>query len=235
MEYFYQPNIIEDTLYLDEEESKHCARVLRKKTEDQIIVIDGEGGVYTCKITALHHKKVEFEIIEKKTINKTKHSIHLIIAPTKNTDRIEWFLEKSIEVGVHQISFINCENSERHRLNMSRIKKKVISAIKQCQNPYLPAVNDILSLKDYLRFADQDSEKYICHASSGKGNFLLNSATKHASYQVLIGPEGDFTKEEVIMAEKMGFLPVSLGDSRLRTETAGLVASVLLNALNMEG
>jgi len=234
VEYFYQPNIITDTLYLDEEESKHCARVLRKKIEDQIIVFDGYGGVYTCRITVLHHKKVEFEIIEKKTINKTRHNIHLIIAPTKNADRIEWFLEKSIEVGVHQISFINCQNSERHRLNMSRIMKKVVSAIKQCQNPFIPVVNDMLSLKDYLRSADQDSEKYICHASSGKGNFLLNAANKHASYQVLIGPEGDFTKQEVTMAEKKGFLPVSLGDSRLRTETAGLVACVLLNALNLK-
>ena len=228
MEYFYQPNIIAGDLYLDEEESKHCARVLRKKSEEQICVFDGKGGVFTCKITVIHHKKVEFEIIDKKTIDRTKHSIHLIIAPTKNADRIEWFIEKSIEVGVHQISFINCQNSERHHLNMSRIKKKVISASKQCQNPFLPVVNDIHSLMDYLGSADQDSEKYICHSSSGSGNYLLNAANQYSSYEVLIGPEGDFTKEEVSMAEKKGFLPVTLGDSRLRTETAVVAAASIL-------
>ena len=234
MEYFYQPNIAANTLYLDEEESKHCARVLRKKIDDQIIVLDGDGGSYRCEITALHQKKVEFRIIEKKIINQATYAIHLIIAPTKNADRMEWFLEKSIEVGVHQISFVRCQNSERNHINMSRIKKKVISAIKQCQNPYLPVLNDIISLKDYLSSADQDSEKYICHASSGKGNFILNTANKHTSYQVLVGPEGDFTKEELIMVQEKGFVPISLGDSRLRTETAGLVACVLLNALNMQ-
>jgi len=106
--------------------------------------------------------------------------------------------------------------------------------MKQCQNPYLPVVNDILSFNDYLHIANQDSEKYICHASSGKGNLLLDVANKHASYQVLIGPEGDFTNDELILAENKGFLAVSLGNSRLRTETAGLVACVLLNALNMK-
>lgn len=233
MEHFYQPNIRIGICYLDEEESKHCSRVLRKKIKDQIDVLDGEGGVYTCMITEIQAKKVEFKIIEKKTFKKPRHSIHLIIAPTKNTDRIEWFLEKSIEVGVHQISFIKCQNSGRNRLNMLRIKKKIISAIKQCQSPFLPVVNDILSLQNYLSSVDQDSEKYICHASSGKGNFLFNAANKYASYEVLIGPEGDFTKEEVTLAREKGFLPVTLGDSRLRTETAGLVACVLLNALNM--
>ena len=234
MEYFYQPNVISDTFHLDEEESRHCARVLRKGIDDQIIVFDGNGGVYTCKITSVHDKKVKFDIIGKETIKKAGFTVHLVIAPTKNTDRIEWFIEKSIEVGVDRISFINCQNSERHRINMSRIKKKIISAMKQCQNPFLPEVNNILSFNDYLRSSDPDSEKYICHASSGKDNFLLNVANKHTSYQVLIGPEGDFTDGEIILAENKGFLPVSLGNSRLRTETAGFVACVLLNALNMK-
>ncbi len=234
MEYFYQPNIISDAFHLDEEESRHCARVLRKRIDDQIIVFDGSGGVYTCKITSVHGKKVEFDIIGKETIKKAGYTIHLVIAPTKNADRIEWFIEKSIEVGIDRISFINCQNSERHRINISRIRKKIISAMKQCQNPFLPEVNDILSFNDYLHSSDQDSEKYICHASRGKNKFLMNVANKHSSYQILIGPEGDFTENELILAENKGFLPVSLGISRLRTETAGFVACVLLNALNMK-
>lgn len=234
MDYFYQPDIKSDTFHLNEEESRHCAKVLRKKAEDQIIVLDGEGGIYRCKIKNIDHKKVEFEVIDKRFDKKPGYYVHLVIAPTKNAERIEWFVEKSIEVGLHQISFINCHNSGRHRLNMHRIRKKVISAMKQCQNPYLPALNDIIPFEDYLDIAAQNSEKYICHAPDGKGNFLLDAAKRNASYQVLIGPEGDFTREELILAEEKGFIPVSLGDSRLRTETAGLVACVLLNALNLK-
>ncbi len=234
MDYFYQPDIIHDAFHLDEEESRHCAKVLRKKIEDQIIVLDGKGGIYTCKIKKIHGKQVEFDIIDKRTREESGYSVHLVIAPTKNADRIEWLIEKSIEIGLHQISFIDCHNSERHGLNMARIRKKVISAMKQCQNPYLPIVNDILPLKDYLDTADENSEKYICHASGGKGNYLINAANRGSSYLVLIGPEGDFTKEELSQTEKKGFIPVSLGNSRLRTETAGLVACVVLNELNLK-
>lgn len=234
MDYFYQPDIISDAFYLNEEESRHCARVLRKKVDDLITVLDGVGGIYRCKIKSIHHKKVEFEIIDKKNTAKSDYSVHLVISPTKNVDRIEWFIEKSMEVGLHQVSFIDCRNSERHRLNIPRIRKKMISAMKQSRNPYLPVVNDILPFEDFLNISAQNSEKYICHATSGKGNFLLNAASKDNAYQVLIGPEGDFTEEELSLAENMGFLPVSLGDSRLRTETAGLVACVLLNALNLK-
>ena len=234
MDYFYQPDITSDVFHLDEEESRHCVKVLRKKVEDQIVVLDGNGSIYTCKIKGVHHKKVEFEVIDKRTIEKSGYSIHLVIAPTKNADRIEWLIEKSIEIGLREISFIDCHNSERHRLNITRMRKKAISAMKQCQNSYLTIVNDMLSFEDYLDTVAQNSEKYICHASAGKGNFLLNAANRGASYDVLIGPEGDFTTEELTRAEKKGFLTVSLGDSRLRTETAGLVACVILNALNLK-
>lgn len=234
MDYFYQPDIISDAFHLNEEESRHCAKVLRKKVEDQIFVLDGAGAIYRCEIKSVHHKKVEFEIVDKRAVEKSSYSVHLVIAPTKNPDRIEWFIEKSIEVGLHQISFIDCRNSERHRLNMPRIRKKVISSMKQCQNPFLPVVNDILPYQEYLETAVQNSEKFICHSTGGKGNYLINAAKRDAVYQVLVGPEGDFSKEELTIAEKKGFIPVSLGDSRLRTETAGLVACILLNALNLK-
>ena len=234
MDYFYQPDISSDVINLNEEESRHCVKVLRKKVEDQIFILDGNGGIYRCKINNIHRHKVECDILEKKTIKKSSYSIHMVIAPTKNADRIEWFIEKSIEVGLHQISFIDCHNSERHRLNMARIRKKAISALKQSKYPYLPVINDILSFEDYINKSEQDTEKYLGHASDGKNNYLLNIAKSDSSYEVLIGPEGDFTKEELILAENKGFIPVSLGDSRLRTETAGLVACVLLNALNLK-
>lgn len=234
MDSFYQPDITSDIIHLSEEESRHCAKVVRKKVEDQIIILDGHGGIFRCKIKSIHHKKVECYILEKRIVKKPVYSVHVVIAPTKNADRIEWFIEKSIEVGLHQVSFIDCHNSERHRLNMARIRKKAISAMKQCQNPYLPVISDILSFENYLHTIDQNTEKFICHASGGKNNYLLNTANSNASYEVLIGPEGDFTKEELILAEKKGFIPVSLGNSRLRTETAGLVTCVILNALNLK-
>jgi 16S rRNA (uracil1498-N3)-methyltransferase len=234
VDYFYQPDIIFDAFHLDEVESRHCAKVLRKKVEDQILVLDGKGQIYTCRIKKIHPKQVEFEIINKRIMEKSSYSVHLVIAPTKNADRIEWLIEKSIEIGLHQISFIECHNSERHRLNMARMRKKAISAMKQCQNPFLPIINELIPIKEYLDTADENSEKYICHASGGKGNYLINAAYRDASYQVLIGPEGDFTEEESSLARKKGFIPVSLGNSRLRTETAGLVACAILNALNLK-
>jgi 16S rRNA (uracil1498-N3)-methyltransferase len=234
LDHFYQPDITSGILYLDEDESKHCVRVLRKKAGDEIIVLDGKGGIYTCMIIDPQHNKTKFEIIEKRFVEKPAHFIHLSVAPTKNIQRIEWLLEKCIEVGVQSITFLNCKNSERKRVNKERMIKKAINALKQSKNVHLPVINDIKPFIEFIDNHDSGSGKYICHADTGHGNYLLNKAMKGSSYQVIIGPEGDFSEEELRLAEKYGFEPVSLGKTRLRTETAGLVACILLNALNIK-
>ena len=190
------------------------------------------GGIYNCRLTNANPDKAEFEILEKDFIEKPKHLIHIAIAPTKNIERIEWFLEKSIEVGIQNISFVLCEKSEKKGIKMERIIRKAVNAMKQSKNPYMPTINEIISLKDFIMNVDTHSEKYICHESKGQGRYLLHTATPGLNYQVIIGPEGDFTIDELQLAEKHKFVPVSLGKTRLRTETAGLVACTLLNSLN---
>jgi len=231
---FYNPDIVNGDLHLDEEESKHCIKVLRKKEGDLIAVFDGQGGIYKCRLINTRDKKVEYEVLEKQIAELPTCSIHIAIAPTKNIERTEWFLEKSIEVGIQHISFLQCENSERKRINMERMVKKAISAMKQSQNAIMPLIDDIVPFNDFLINAGAGAQKVICHADMVKEAFLLHTALKGAAYLVMIGPEGDFSREEMILAEKKGFKPVSLGKSRLRTETAGLVACILLNALNTQ-
>jgi len=234
LDYFYNPDITKESHLLDEEESRHCTRVLRKKKGDEITILDGKGGIYTCCIIYPHHRKTEYEIIKSHREEKPPYEIHIAIAPTKNMDRIEWFLEKSIEVGVQAISFIQCKNSKRSRINMDRIIKKAISAMKQSHNSFLPEINDLVSFQNLIENIDQSYERLLCHASKGKGYYLLHTATKGQNYHVLIGPEGDFTDDELQLATRNGFQMVSLGNSRLRTETAGFVACTLLNALNIQ-
>jgi len=231
---FYNPDIINGNLQLDEEESKHCIRVLRKKEGDLITVFDGQGGIYTCRLSNTYGKKAEYVVLEKQIAEQPTCSIHLAIAPTKNIERIEWLLEKSIEVGIQDISFIQCENSVRKRINMDRMIKKAVNAMKQSQNAFVPVINDIISFNDFIINAVTDSQKVICHADLGKEAFLIHTVVKGPAYLIIVGPEGDFTREEMALAEKQGFKPVSLGKSRLRTETAGLVACILLNALNTQ-
>jgi 16S rRNA (uracil1498-N3)-methyltransferase len=147
---------------------------------------------------------------------------------------MEWLLEKMVEIGVQQVSFLLCDNSERKIINTQRLKKKAISAIKQSQNPFLPEVDEVQSYGDFIMNAVQESERFICHAAAGQGNFLSDLASPGSSYLILVGPEGDFSEDELNMAERHGFAPVSLGNNRLRTETAGLVACILLHALNAQ-
>jgi 16S rRNA (uracil1498-N3)-methyltransferase len=207
---------------------------MRKRAGDQIVVFDGKGGVYTCNITRADPKKTEFEIVQRQLYKTSSFFIHVALAPTKNIERIEWFLEKSIEVGIHQISFLICNNSERKKVNMDRMHKKAITAMKQSQNPFLPVINDLIPFNDFIKGLEINMERFICHADSGKDNHLIKKANTNAGYIVLIGPEGDFTQDELEMAEEHGFEAVSLGKTRLRTETAGFVACTLLNVINAQ-
>ncbi len=231
MNLFYQPGITEGITHLDAEESRHAVRVLRMVYGDQLDITDGKGFFYSTKITKADSKKCEFEILAKKGIKKRNFHIHVAVAPTKNVDRIEWFVEKAIEIGVDEISFILCKNSERKVINMDRIEKIAVSAMKQSQQARLPKINSIIPFKEIL--TAQAGGKFIAYVDATNPKHLQLAAKPEKNYLTLIGPEGDFSKEELEQALQVGFEKVSLGSNRLRTETAGLVAVQILGLVNM--
>jgi len=191
---------------------------------------DGRGFFYVARITKADPKKCEFEIIKKKEGAKRNFHIHIAIAPTKNADRIEWFIEKATEIGIDQISFMLCRNSERKVINQERIEKIAISAMKQSQQSWLPRLSQMIPFKEIL--SSQADQRFIAYVDSDNPKHLKDSISSGEKYLVLIGPEGDFSKEELAQAMNSGFEKVSLGVNRLRTETAGLAAVHILNLLN---
>lgn len=231
MNLFYQPLIPEGIHYLDAAESKHSAKVLRKKNGDQIQITDGKGFLYRAVITRADVHQCSFEILEKTEGSFRQFYIHIAIAPTKNTDRLEWFVEKAVELGVDQISLIECDHSERIRLKSERLEKVAVSAMKQSLKFLLPTISGPVKLSDIVRDATE-SEKFIAYVDPENDVHLKNVAPSNSRYLILIGPEGDFSKDELSLAQQNHFRKVSLGPSRLRTETAGLAACHILNLVN---
>jgi 16S rRNA (uracil1498-N3)-methyltransferase len=227
---FYQSHIADGILNLDAEESRHAVKVLRMVKGDSLHLTDGKGFFYTAQITEADAKKCSFEIIDKKQSPKRDYQIHIAISPTKNTDRMEWFVEKATEIGIDKISFILCQNSERKTINLDRIEKIVISAMKQSGQAWLPQLSDIIPFKEILKSAA--SQKFIAYVDDQNPDHLKSMAKAKGNYIVLIGPEGDFREEELNLAIQNDFKKVSLGKNRLRTETAGLVACQVLNFIN---
>lgn len=232
MQLFYQPNIIKGIYELDAEESRHCVKVLRKQAGHTIHLTDGKGSFYTARIVRADPRQCTFEIIDQTTAIKKDYHIHIAIAPTKNLDRTEWFVEKAVELGVDEISFVICENSERKDLKLDRMERKAISALKQSLKARLPTLYPVVPFPQFLEKSAME-EKYIAYVALENPSPSLKSLLQpNRSYGVLIGPEGDFSQEEIALALQKGFQPVSLGQSRLRTETAGIAACVLLNLFN---
>ncbi|MCX8489593.1 MAG: 16S rRNA (uracil(1498)-N(3))-methyltransferase [Cyclobacteriaceae bacterium] len=230
MNLFFQPAVSEGINHLTAEESHHAFRVLRMSSGDDIQITDGQGVFYQAQIVSIDSKECVFKINAHEKIPAKNFRIHIAIAPTKNADRIEWFVEKAVEIGVHEISFILCKNSERKVLNMERIEKIAVSAMKQSQQPWMPKLHPLQLVRDILtQPADQ---KFIAYVDSANPIHLKAIAKPNKSYLVLIGPEGDFSKEELESAQQLGFEKVSLGENRLRTETAGLVGCLLLNSIS---
>jgi 16S rRNA (uracil1498-N3)-methyltransferase len=227
MQLFYQPQLPENK-FLDPDESKHCIKVLRKNTNDEINIIDGRGTFYKGKISKANHKKCEFEIIETNIEKKYPFHRHLAIAPTKNMDRMEWLVEKATELGIDEISFFQSSHSERKVVKIERLEKKVVSAMKQSIKATMPKLNELVP---YSSILDNDSavNKFIAYVDFDNEVHLKNQLADHKNTLVLIGPEGDFTPEEVHLAYSKGFKKVSLGKSRLRTETAALSSIQLMN------
>ena len=229
---FYQDNLQNNISSLNEEESKHCSRVLRLSKGDTIYIIDGQGTFCEAVISQSNIKMCVYEITKRITgYGKREFNLNIAIAPTKNIERFEWFLEKATEIGIDQITPLICRYSERKEIKQERLEKVIISAMKQSQKAFLPKLTTIIKFVDFLNIPF-DGKKYIAHCMKGEKTQLKDVITKGENSLICIGPEGDFSPEEVEKAIVKGFIPVSLGDSRLRTETAGLVACHTVNLIN---
>jgi 16S rRNA (uracil1498-N3)-methyltransferase len=223
MALFYCPDI-STACILPEDESQHAVKVLRLQASDNIIVIDGKGGYYEAEITLPHHKRCEFRIVKAtQHFGKRNYRLHIAIAPTKNIERIEWFIEKATEIGIDEITPLLCRFSERKNIKDERLEKIIVSAAKQSKKAYFPKLNPLAPFDQFLKNAKAEN-RYIAHCYELDKKQLSTELKGQKDVLILIGPEGDFSKEEVDAAMAAGFIPVTLGDSRLRTETAGMVA-----------
>src|ERR1700744_6500288 len=234
MQLFYTPDIdaASTTYQLNEEESKHCVRVLRLQAGDKIQLIDGKGNFYTAAITDPHPKRTTLQIISvEPDFHRRNHYLHIAIAPTKNIERLEWFLEKATEIGIDEISLIICQRSERKEAKTDRLNKIITSAIKQSLKAYHPILNEAETLAKLLSTLF-DGQKFMAHCEAGEKANLKDVIAPHGKYLILIGPEGDFTPKEIEDALNNDFKAITLGESRLRTETAALEACFEVNFLN---
>ena len=227
MQLFYLENP-ENEIILSAEESKHATKVLRKKEGDILNFTDGKGGLYKAEITLADSRKCRLEIVSSDQKEKQhNYHLHIAIAPTKNMDRYEWFLEKATEIGINEITPIICKHSERKVIKTERCNRILLSAMKQSLKFHLPKLNEAITLKDFLK-QDFEGNKYIAHCEDGY-KIELSTEKKAEKTTILIGPEGDFSPTEIEMALQNQFKAVSLGTSRLRTETAGIVAVHTIN------
>ncbi len=233
MQLFYEPNILTQP-YLNDDDSKHCIKVLRNKVGDTINLVDGNGHWVMAKIVNTNFKNIKLDIQSiVNEYNKSDYYIHIAIAPTKNTDRIEWFLEKAVEIGVDEITFIQTQKSERKELKLNRLEKIAVAAMKQSKKAYLPKINPLVKFSEFLKQDYINFEKYVAFVDVENEKYLHKLANKMSHYLVLIGPEGDFSKDEIESLKKKEFHCISLGNSVLRTETAGIYVCNVLNMINL--
>lgn len=224
MNIFFVEDLSSGSFVMNKEESRHCIKVLRLKKGDQVLVMNGKGSIYQAVIQNPDSNACQATILmESHRQNERLYHLTIAIAPTKNMDRFEWFLEKSTEIGIDRIVPIICQHSERKDLKTDRLQKILISAIKQSGQLFLPELTQPMPLKDLLRLPF-DGDRFIAHCDSGEKQIFKNSITAGKNILVLIGPEGDFDSVEIKLAQDQGFKAISLGESRLRTETAGIVA-----------
>ena len=234
MHLFYTPDLLGEYYTLDEQESKHCIKVLRLNDGDHIQLTDGKGNLFKAELISADKRRCEIRIVETlKDFGKRDYRIHLAVAPTKNINRYEWFLEKATEIGIDDITPLFCQRSERKVVRNDRLEKVITSAMKQSIKAYHPVLHKPQSFKDFIK-NDLYGEKYIAYIEEGDHPSLKSLYTPGKDAVVLIGPEGDFSPEEVQMAQDNGFITVSLGNSRLRTETAGVVACHTIALQNNE-
>jgi len=242
---FYAPDILIN-LQLPETEARHCLKALRMQQGDVIRLTDGKGFFYQAEIVEIYSRGIAGQARNDKILNCCrvklletipqpplwKGRIEIALAPTKNTDRIEWFAEKATEIGIDKISFLRCRFSERKEMSTERILKIMISAMKQSEKAQLPELQPMTGFREFVR-QDFDGQKFIAHCCPGEKISLAQACRNNEKVLILIGPEGDFSEEEISLAKECKFVPVSLGESRLRTETAALVACQTFHIINV--
>lgn len=233
MNLFFQPLITDGARYLDEEESRHCVKVLRKHAGDAIQITDGKGFYYEAVITKADLRKCDFEIIKTTPETHRDFSVHIAVSPTKNSDRIEWFVEKATEFGVDRISLIDCEHTERTFIKTDRLKKIAASAMKQSLKARVPEIDELQKFETLIANANEEN-RCIAYVDHSNPITLQRAIEMKKSTLVLIGPEGDFSAGEIELALQHNFTKVSLGPSRLRTETAAIAACHIINLVNAE-
>ena len=225
MQLFYNININETTenFSFDKEESKHIIKVLRKKDTDILYVTNGLGLLFKTEITLASDSKCTVKIISFEKAAPSKYHLHLAVAPTKMNDRFEWFLEKATEIGIHEITPIICDRSERKIINNERFDKIILTAMKQCNQLYLPKLNSAITFKEFVKLKNEGLQ-LVAHCEETDKKTLKSVLVANENITILIGPEGDFTEKEIEAALENNYIPVSLGNTRLRTETAAIVA-----------
>ncbi len=232
MHIFYTPDLVAEVYTLSEEESKHAVRVLRLQAGDEVVLVDGKGGYYQARILEANPKRTHLQIFKtQQEFGKRNHFLHIAVAPTKNIERLEWFLEKATELGLDEITPLICERSERKEVKTERLNKIISSAVKQSIKAYHPVLNEPIGFKKFVALPFE-GQKFIAHCMEGDKTSIKDLIKPRSRYLVLIGPEGDFTPTELALAETYTMLPISLGESRLRTETAALAACFEINFLN---
>lgn len=231
---FYTPAFLGDanSYTMPEEESLHAVKVLRMQAGEHIHLINGQGGLFEAEIVNPHPKRCEIKILSSIfEFGKRNTHLHIAIAPTKMNERLEWFLEKATEIGIDEITPVICRYSERKEVKQVRLEKIVIAAMKQSVKAYLPKLNEACTFDQLIKNTTA-TQKFIAHCYEDDKHLLQTAYDKGSDVLILIGPEGDFSPEEVQKAMLAGFAPVSLGSSRLRTETAGVVACHTVNLIN---
>ena len=228
---FYAPEI-DSVPELPEDESQHCTRVLRLKKGDPITITDGKGFFYLASIKNVQSKHCLVNIMKRWPQKMLRnYTVHLAVAPTKNMERMEWFIEKATEIGIDTITFLCCHHSERKEIKLQRLNKTAINAMKQSQKASFPQINEMADIHEFISW-NNNGIKMIAHCANDCKQLIKNIYTQGSDALILIGPEGDFSPEEINAAISAGFAPVSLGDSRLRTETAALIACHTIHLLN---
>jgi 16S rRNA (uracil1498-N3)-methyltransferase len=225
MQLFYNPNINENTesFSFDKEESKHIVKVMRKKGGDILHVTNGLGFLFTTEIILGSDIKCTVKIVSFEKTPLPKYQLHLAVAPTKMNDRYEWFLEKVTEIGIHEITPIICDRSERKVVNKERFEKILLTAVKQSNVLFLPKLNEAITFKEFIKHKN-DGLQLIAHCEKSNKKSLKSVLKPNENVTLLIGPEGDFSEKEIALALDNKYIPVSLGNTRLRTETAAIVA-----------